>query len=144
MKFPSIMLAAAAVLAAPAASLGPATLSAGAARLHTGSFVILGQPLVVPAGTGVGVRPGLLPVLLAPEGPHPELRLGALAGWDAGGFRLSFSAVPGREYVLWSTTNLVEWTPRQTFRAATTLMLVTDPADDGPPWRFYRLELRPR
>ena len=38
-----------------AASLGPAVIAAGAARLASGSLVTLGQPFVALAGSGNGV-----------------------------------------------------------------------------------------
>lgn len=124
-----------------AASLGPAVISAGAARLDNGSLVNLGQPLAVLAGApGGDYAPGLLPALLAAAPPHPPFAIAPAGGWSPEGFRVTFTGQPGRDYVLWASTNLTDWARVQTNHAATSSVVLEDAAAGRYPWRFYRVE----
>lgn len=117
MKTTNILMLAALSLAieVSAASLGPAVLPAGAARLDNGSLITLGQPFAGAFGTaGVGIsgHAGLLAVVQAlpvpPVPPAPQIASDfALVG---GGFRLSFETAPGYRYEVQASTNLEEWT----------------------------------
>jgi len=49
------------------------------------------------------------------------------AGGSPGGFQFSFTAVPGRSYLVQSSTNLVDWSPALTNTAAGTLVPVATP-----------------
>jgi cytochrome c553 len=55
-----------------------------------------------------------------------------------GTFRLQFLAVPGSNYVLQVSSNLVDWTSVSTNPATTNLMQFADPNSSNYPSRYYR------
>jgi hypothetical protein len=126
--------------ASPAASLGPAVISSGAARLDNGSLVNLGQPLVVLAGAASGdYAPGLLPALNPTRPSHPPFALTPAGAWASNGFTISFTGRAGTDYVLWASTNLTLWSPIRTNRPSTAEVLFQDSSSGKFPWRFYRV-----
>jgi mono/diheme cytochrome c family protein len=54
-------------------------------------------------------------------------------------FQLGFSGIAGSNYVLQTSTNLLDWTPLTTNTATTNLFYLTDPAAGNYPRRFYRV-----
>jgi hypothetical protein len=57
-------------------------------------------------------------------------------------FELNFLGVPGSNYVLQATTNLVNWTSLSTNTAATNAFILMDPSATNYPYRFYRVLLQ--
>jgi len=56
-----------------------------------------------------------------------------------GVFQLGYSGMPGGNYVLQATTNLVNWTSLVTNPASTNLFMFSDPGATNFPHRFYRI-----
>ena len=54
-------------------------------------------------------------------------------------FQLNFLGVPGSNYVLQASTNLLNWNPISTNTATTNAFLLFDPAATNYPQRFYRV-----
>jgi hypothetical protein len=54
------------------------------------------------------------------------------------GFAFQLSVPIGSTYVIWTTTNLQDWTPISTNIALTGSVVVTDPAATNCSRRFYR------
>ena len=54
-------------------------------------------------------------------------------------FQMNFLGVPGSNYVLQASTNLLNWTPVSTNTAATNAFILFDPAATNFPQRFYRV-----
>jgi hypothetical protein len=54
-------------------------------------------------------------------------------------FQLELSGVAGNNYVLQTSTNLIDWTPLATNMATTNLFYLTDPGASNYPRRFYRV-----
>ena len=57
--------------------------------------------------------------------------------------RLLIRGVPGSNYVLQSSGNLTDWTPISTNSASSSPVLLADPASNGAPCRFYRVQSLP-
>jgi len=55
-----------------------------------------------------------------------------------GTFNLQLLVVPGSNYVLQASTNLLDWTPIATNPATTNLLQFVDPNSSNYPTRFYR------
>jgi hypothetical protein len=127
---------------ATAASLGPATICAGAATLDNGSIVTIGQPFVglMQAGDdSVSLNVGIIPVL--EEGPvrieppqiNPVMQL------VGGRFQMSFASQPGCNYVVQASTNLTDWIPIWTNTALGSSLLFEDSDTANFDRRFYRV-----
>lgn len=84
----------------------------------------------------------MLPALLAAAPPHPPFSIAPAGGWSPEGFRVTFIGQPGRDYVLWFSTNLTDWTRLQTNHAAASTVVFEDAAAGQYPSRFYRVESR--
>ena len=145
MKTPTLIFAVVltAVLRVDAASLGPATISAGAARLDNGSLVNIGQPFVGVmggAGGGVTLGVGIIPVSSAATNvpPSPNLGQPRMVG---GAFAFSFPTQPGRDYVVWASTNLTAWTAIRTFTAGALTETFSDPDTTNYNRRFYKVQV---
>jgi hypothetical protein len=59
-------------------------------------------------------------------------------GFSNGVFQLQFLAVPGSNYVLEASTNMINWMPLATNPATTNLMQFADPNSSNYLSRFYR------
>jgi hypothetical protein len=57
-----------------------------------------------------------------------------------GMFQVQFMTVPGSNYVLQVSSNMVNWTPIATNPATTNMLLFTDPNASNYPNRFYRFQ----
>jgi uncharacterized repeat protein (TIGR03806 family) len=57
-----------------------------------------------------------------------------------GAFNLQLLVVPGSNYVLQASTNMMDWTPIATNPATTNIMLFLDPDSSNYPSRFYRFQ----
>jgi hypothetical protein len=55
-------------------------------------------------------------------------------------FQLNFLGVPGSNYVLQASSNLLNWTPISTNTAMTNAFILFDPAATNYPQRFYRVQ----
>jgi hypothetical protein len=127
-----------------AASLGPAVLPAGAARLDNGSLITLGQPLAGAFGTaGAGIfgHAGFLPVVqvlpVPPVPPAPQIASDfALVGGD---LRLSFETAQGYRYEVQASTNLEEWTTLWSAVGTGGPVEFSDPDALSFEHRFYRV-----
>ena len=122
--------------------LKAATISAGAARLDTGSLVNIGQPFVgvLSATDGVTLSAGILPVFgILPKPQPPAINPGVQMQGSV--FQFSFQTLPGRNYVVESSTNLLsdDWLPIWTNTGSGTSLLFQDAQAGQHPWRFYRL-----
>jgi len=60
-------------------------------------------------------------------------------GFSNGVFRLQFLGAPGSNYVLLTSTNLVNWTPLATNPAVTNVLNFIDPGASNFPNQFYRV-----
>jgi hypothetical protein len=124
-----------------AASLGPAAISAGAARLNNGSIVNIGQPLAgVMGGVGGGLTlsVGIIPALGASTNPPPPTV--GQARMEGGTFAFSFAAQPGRNYEVWASTNLADWLVIRTITASQVNQPFTDPEATNFNRRFYKVQ----
>ncbi len=65
--------------------------------------------------------------------------LTALGFSGDGLLQLGLAGTPGANYVLESTTNLINWTPLSTNTATTNLLNLSDPYAPSFPFRFYRV-----
>jgi uncharacterized repeat protein (TIGR03806 family) len=59
-----------------------------------------------------------------------------------GQFWMEFTGVPGSNYVLLASTNLIDWTPLTTNLATSNQFNLLDPGASNFPQRFYRVEQR--
>ncbi len=126
------------------ASLGPAVLPAGAARLDNGSLITLGQPLAGDFGTvgaGIAGHAGFLAVVsslpVPPLPPAPQIASDfALVGGD---FRLSFETALGYRYEVQASTNLVDWTTLLSSVGTGGAIEFSDPEALSFGHRFYRV-----
>jgi len=59
-------------------------------------------------------------------------------GFSNGMFQLQFLTVPGSNYVLQASTNMIDWTPLATNPATTNMMQFVDPNSSNYPNRYYR------
>lgn len=144
---PSLLLCAACLAGgiAQAASLGPAALVSGAARLDNDSLVTLGQPFVgLMSGGGVTLSAGLGPALSAATSlPAPPV-LGSVARLADGAFRFTFVGQTGRHYAVEASTNLApgSWIEVQAFNGTGGPLSFTDAQAGNHPQRFYRVRIR--
>jgi hypothetical protein len=125
-----------------AASLGPAVISAGAARLDNGSLVTLGQPLAGvfgTAGAGISGSAGFVPVVQAMLTWPPSPQIAPDFGLVGTNFHLSFQAAAGHSYAVEASTNLVDWTPLWSTSGTGAAVQFTDPDMRRYDRRFYRV-----
>jgi hypothetical protein len=68
----------------------------------------------------------------------PEVRFVSVALLTNGQAQLLFSGVPGQDYVIQASTNLVDWIPISVLTASNGPLPFIDPAATNFAWRFYR------
>jgi len=138
--FASLLFASVAIAAAE--SVKAATTCAGAAKLDNGSMITIGQPIVgriAAQDSSVSFSSGLLPALLSePEATNRLVSIKTQLLAD-GRFSFSFSAPPGRNYVVQASTNLTSWSTISTNLSTWTGVVFEDEKFWMYPLRFYRV-----
>jgi hypothetical protein len=130
-----------ATMGAHGASLGPATILAGAARLNSGSIVSIGQSVVGTFGGAGGMSgvAGIVPCLSSGLLFPPERPLISGPHHLSGRVSFRFTSQPGLNYVIEASMNLTDWTPVQTFRATQPTSSFEDTNSGEFQRRFFRV-----